>query len=215
MTGLPAVYSPLNLHNEQPSDLRVHKRFQGFEKISQAHMVFSYLPFSSPLRGQRFVGNGDVSWTSLLNPYRGACCVSPGLSPHPVSLVIFWKQVYTASVVLLNLSRKLYCNCKSLEGEGCCLFVFLRGLFLYAREVFIWTVERGEDADQRICPKPAASKFCNHKHGAVDGWWDVCSQQPISVHVWLWLCHFLGSFSPSKLIASSSAADPAGIWPLG
>lgn len=145
-------------------------------------MFFSYLPFSSPLKGQRLVGNGDVSWTSPLNPY---LCVSLGLSPNPVSLVIFWKQVYTASAVLLNLSRKLYCNCKSLEGEGCCLFVFLRSLFLYAREVFIWTAEREEDADQRTCPKPAASKSCNRQHGAIDGWWDVCSHQPISVHVWL------------------------------
>ena len=86
-------------------------------------MVFSYLPFSFPLRGQRFIGNGNTSWNLPFNPYRGACCVSLDLYPNPVSLVIFWKQVYTSSVVLLNLSRKLYCNCKSLEGEDCCLFV--------------------------------------------------------------------------------------------
>lgn len=123
MTGLPAVYRPLNLHNEQPRDLSVHKHFPRFKKISQAHMVFSYLPFSFPSRGRWFIGNGNMSWTLPFNPYRGACCVSLDLYPNPVSLLIFWKQVCTSSAALLNLSKKLYCNCKSLEGEDGCLFV--------------------------------------------------------------------------------------------
>lgn len=45
-----------------------------------------------------------------------------------------------------------------------CLFVFSRGWFLeklYAREVFIWTVERGEDGDQRICNERAGGKSCS------------------------------------------------------
>lgn len=112
-------------------------------------------------------------------------------TPNPVSLAIFWKQVYTSSAMLLNRSKKPYCNFKSLEGKGLLvLFVFSRCLL----EVVTGTADslgRGEDNNQRICTKSAASSSCSGRcaslcsSDAIGGWWDVYSLLPISAHVWL------------------------------
>lgn len=157
-------------------------------------MVFSYLPFCSPLGGWWFIGNGTGSGKSPFSSYWCACCSSGFVSsntPNPVSLAIFWKQVYTSSAILLNHSKKPYCNFKSLEGKGLLvLFVSSRCLL----EVVIATADslgRGEDNNQRICTKSAASSSCSGRcaslcsSDAIGGWWDVCSLLPTSAHVWL------------------------------
>lgn len=157
-------------------------------------MVFSYLPFCFPLGGWWFAGNGTVSGKSPFSSHWRACCSSgfvPSITPNPVSSVIFWKQVYIFSAVLLNLSKKPYCNFKSPEGKGLLvLFVFSRRWL----EVVTGTAEsvgRGEDGDQRTCTKSAASSSCSCRcaslcsSDAVGGWWDVCSHLPISSRVWL------------------------------
>lgn len=46
MTGLPAVYRPLNLHNEQPSDLSVHKHFQRFKTFLRHIWFFHTFHFA-------------------------------------------------------------------------------------------------------------------------------------------------------------------------
>lgn len=126
MTGLPAVYRPLNLHNEQPSDLRVHKHFQRFKNFSQACMVFYFIPSILLSFGTMMVRwKWHRMWKVTIQPLLMCLLCFFGFAssiiPIPVSLVMCWKQVYTSLTMLLNLSKKRYCSGRSLEGKDCCL----------------------------------------------------------------------------------------------
>lgn len=158
MTGLPAVYRPLNLHNEQPCDLGVHRHFRRFNAISRARLGF-FPTFPFPVLW------GGVCSLELAMEVEGFPSTPPwsllsscGFASKASIFGDTLDTIYIPSVLPLNLPQKFFWE---EPGGWGLLFVWVFQGWVspaaLAREVFIWA-EGGEGGNQRICNNPAATQ---------------------------------------------------------